>query len=48
VNVRRIYYSALIVLLTVLTFKIMLDMRIEDKTPTIYDKHDIEVDYGQN
>lgn len=48
VEIRRIYYSFLIIMITVLTVKIMIDMRVENRVPTVYDKHDIDIDYGQN
>ncbi|MGF7057870.1 hypothetical protein [Brassicibacter mesophilus] len=44
----RIYYSGLVIIITALTLGIMLDMRIQNIAPDVYDKLDTEMKYGQN
>lgn len=45
---RRILYTALIILLTIITVGIIATMRINEADLDIYDKLDTKIMYGQN
>ena len=47
-NNKRTYYTGLVIIITALTLGIMLDMRIMDTAPDVYDKLDTDTKYGQN
>ena len=44
----RTYYIGLIIIITALTLGIMLDMRIKDMAPDVYDKLDTDTKFGGN
>lgn len=45
---RRVLYTALIILLTIITVGIIATMRINEADLDIYDKLDTKIMYGQN
>ncbi len=44
---KRTYYIGLVIIITALTVGIMLDMRIRNSAPDVYDKLNTDINYGQ-
>ncbi|SDY65089.1 hypothetical protein SAMN05660462_00545 [Proteiniborus ethanoligenes] len=45
---KRIFYTGLVIILTMLTVGVILSMRIVEDRPDVYDKLDTEIRYGNS
>lgn len=44
---RRVYYTGLVIILTIITVGVMIGMRIVESNTDIYDKLDTNIKYGE-